>query len=132
MIDKKPLTRRAAAALALAAVAVTATATGAAAHVTVQPATTEQGGFSVVAFRVPTERDDASTTKVEVTFPTEQPLAFVSVKPHPGWSYEVQKATLPAPVEVEGTEITEAVSTITWTADDRPRESDRVSTTTSP
>ena len=39
------------------------------AHVTVQPGTAEGGGFSVVAFRVPNERDDASTTQLRVTLP---------------------------------------------------------------
>ena len=34
------------------------------AHVTVQPSSAEGGGFSVVAFRVPNERDDASTTQL--------------------------------------------------------------------
>jgi periplasmic copper chaperone A len=88
----------------------------AAAHVSVQPTTATQGGFSAISFRVPTERDDASTTKIEVTFPTEQPLAFFSVKPHPGWDYQVVRSALPEPVEVEGTTITEAVSKVTWTS----------------
>ena len=117
MIPTPSTLRRAATTVAVAAVALVGNATGAAAHVTVQPGTAEQGGFSAVAFRVPTEREDAATTKVEITFPAEQPLAFVSVKPHPGWSYDVEKATLPEPVDAHGTEITEAVSTITWTAD---------------
>lgn len=108
---------RTAAVLVTATVATVLTAAAAAGHVTVQPQTAEQGGFAALSFRVPTERDDASTTMLEVTFPTEQPLRFVSVKPHPGWSYEVTRATLPEPVNVRGTEITETVSTITWTAD---------------
>jgi uncharacterized protein YcnI len=87
----------------------------AAAHVTVpDPAT--QGGFGAITFRVPTERTNASTTKLEVTFPADQPLAFLSVKPHPGWTYKVDKAKLPQPVEVEGRQVTEAVNKITWTA----------------
>ena len=118
MNRRSTATRRAAAALAVVAVSVVVTATGAAAHVSVQPGTAEQGGFSALSFRVPTERDDAATTKVEVTFPADQPLAFVSVKPHPGWTDAVKKETLPEPVDAHGTEITEAVATITWTADD--------------
>ena len=88
----------------------------AAAHVSVQPSSATQGGFSGISFRVPTERDNASTTKVEVTVPAEQPLAFFSVKPHPGWDYEVARSELPEPVEIEGTTVTEAVSSVTWTA----------------
>jgi uncharacterized protein YcnI len=86
-----------------------------AAHVTVpDPAT--QGGFGAITFRVPTERPNASTNKLEVTFPADQPLAFVSVKPRPGWTYKVDKAKLAQPLDVEGRQVTEAVSKITWTA----------------
>jgi uncharacterized protein YcnI len=88
----------------------------ASAHVTVQPGTAEQGGFAALAFRVPTESDSASTTKVEVTFPAEQPLAFVSVRPHPGWTYQVSRTKLAKPLEAEGTTITEVVSAVTWQA----------------
>jgi uncharacterized protein YcnI len=87
----------------------------AAAHVTV-PGTATQGGFGAITFRVPTERPNAATTRLEVTFPADQPLAFLSVKPHPGWTYKVEKAKLAEPVDVEGEQVTEAVSKITWTA----------------
>lgn len=84
------------------------------AHVTINPGTAEQGGFTKVAFRVPNERDDASTTKVEVTFPTDHPLAFVSVKPVPGWDVKVVEGKLPKPVTTEYGELTEAVTKVTW------------------
>jgi uncharacterized protein YcnI len=104
--------------LAAAALAMGAVFAGpAAAHVTVQPGTATQGGFTAVSFRVPTERADAATTRLAVTFPTEQPLASARVKPHPGWSYRLQKAKLQTPLETEGGAVTEAVRTITWTAD---------------
>jgi uncharacterized protein YcnI len=104
--------------LAAAALALSAVFAGpAAAHVTVQPGTATQGGFTAVSFRVPTERADAGTTRLAVTFPTEQPLASARVKPHPGWSYRLQKAKLATPLETEGGAVTEAVRTITWTAD---------------
>lgn len=104
------------------ALTVTATATAltlgfalpALAHVTVQPGSVEQGSFSKVAFRVPNERDDASTTKIEVTFPVDHPLPFVSVKPVPGWKAEVTEGKLPTPVQSQYGEITEAVTKITW------------------
>jgi periplasmic copper chaperone A len=101
---------------AIGTCAVVLPALPAAAHVTVQPETATQGGFSAVTFRVPTERDNASTTKLEVTFPADQPLAFFSVKPHPGWTYRVQKAKLPKPVKAGSRTVTEAVSRVTWTA----------------
>jgi periplasmic copper chaperone A len=87
----------------------------AAAHVTVDPSEAAKGGFAKVSFRVPNERDDAGTTQVEVEFPADHPIPFVSVKPKPGWTANVERAPLPEPVEEEGEEITEAVSRITWT-----------------
>lgn len=104
------------------AVALTALgAIPAAAHVTVNPDEAEQGGYEKLTFRVPTERDDASTTKLEITFPEEHPLSSVSVKPHPGWSYEVSTVELDEPVDQgEGRDpLTETVRTITWTADSK-------------
>src|SRR4051812_24428717 len=86
------------------------------AHVTIQPGTAEQGGFTKIAFRVPNERDDASTTKLEVQFPTDQPLPFVSVKPLSGWDVKVTEGKLPKPVtDDDGDEVTESVLHITWT-----------------
>ncbi|MEU4405768.1 YcnI family protein [Streptosporangium sp. NPDC023963] len=84
------------------------------AHVTINPGSAQQGGFTKVAFRVPNERDDASTTKLEVTFPTDHPLAFVSVKPVPGWDVKVVEGKLPKPVTTEYGELTEAVTKVTW------------------
>ncbi len=86
------------------------------AHVTVNPSTAEQGGYSKLTFRVPTESDNASTTKVQVFFPTDQPLASVSVKPHPGWTATVKKSKLADPIESDDGDVTEAVSQITWRA----------------
>jgi uncharacterized protein YcnI len=111
--------RRGGAALAVAA-GVTAlglaTAPAASAHVRVVPESTAGGGFSKLTFRVPNESDTAGTTSVVVTLPASAPLAFVSVQPVPGWTATVTKAKLATPVDVHGTEIDEAASTITWKA----------------
>ncbi|MBG0822461.1 YcnI family protein [Planomonospora sp. ID91781] len=106
--------RRALAVTAGAAALTLGLAVPALAHVTISPGSAEQGGFTKVAFRVPNERDDASTSKVEVTFPTDHPLAFVSVKPVPGWKVEVTEGELPKPVTTEYGELTEAVTKVTW------------------
>ncbi|MFK0289192.1 YcnI family protein [Streptomyces sp. NPDC090442] len=87
------------------------------AHVTVQPGTAPKGGFATVDIKVPNERDNASTVKVEVALPTDHPLASVMPQPVPGWTVEVTKSKLPKPVEMEGEKINEAPSKITWTAD---------------
>jgi uncharacterized protein YcnI len=88
------------------------------AHVTVNPSQATQGGFTKLAFRVPNEKDTASTTKVEVFVPTDAPIASVAVKPVPGWTAMVEKTKLPQPVKSDDGEVTEAVSRITWTAND--------------
>ncbi|KDN78208.1 membrane protein [Streptomyces olindensis] len=109
---------RIAAAGAAAGVTVLALSAPAFAHVTVQPeGTAAKGGYAVVDFKVPNERDDASTTKLEVNFPTDHPLASVMPEPMPGWKIEVTKSKLDKPLEMHGEKITEAVSKVTWTAD---------------
>lgn len=101
------------AALALLAATVAAPA---AAHVTVQPGEVEGGSYAVVAFRVPNERDDASTTKVQVLLPRDQPVGSVSTTPLPGWRVDTRTRTLEEPVEIFGEEVDEVVSKVTWTA----------------
>ena len=81
------------------------------AHVTVQPAEGVIGSFSAFVVRVPNERDNASTIKVEVQFP---PLAFVSFMDVPGWERTMEMQTLDEPLEVFGEELTEVVGTVTW------------------
>ncbi|MFH8514060.1 YcnI family protein [Streptomyces gelaticus] len=89
----------------------------ASAHVSVQPqGEAAKGGYATVNFKVPNERDDASTTKVEVNFPTEHPLASVMPQAVPGWDIEVTKSKLAKPMEMHGKKINEAVSKVTWTA----------------
>ena len=70
-----------------------------------------------VAFRVPNERPNAGTVKIEVTLPAEYPLASVRTKPLPGWKAEVVKGKLDKPVKNHGADVTEAVRTVTWTAE---------------
>lgn len=106
--------RRGIGAFAAATVLLVLAAVPASAHVTIQPPNATQGGFATEVFQVPNERDDASTTMLEVTFPTDHPIAFVSVEPVPGWTIKVDKATLAKPIKSDGDEITEAVSKITW------------------
>ncbi|MFB4282785.1 YcnI family protein [Nonomuraea sp. MTCD27] len=106
--------RRAATVLAATTALTAGLALPALAHVTIQPGTAEQGGFTKVAFRVPNERDNASTTKIEVSFPADHPLAFVSVKPVPGWEVKVTEGKLPAPVKTEYGDLEEAVTKVVW------------------
>jgi uncharacterized protein YcnI len=106
-----------AAVIAGAATIVTLTvAVPASAHVTVNPNSATQGGYTKVAFRVPNEKDTADTTKLEVTLPTDNPIASVSLKPMAGWTATTEKTKLTTPIKTDDAEITEAVSKITWTA----------------
>ncbi|GGC77814.1 hypothetical protein GCM10011512_00460 [Tersicoccus solisilvae] len=104
---------------------LTATATAlllgagaASAHVTVVPDTTSAGGYAKLAFNVPTESATAQTTKVQVDLPTGTPFTSVSVRPVEGWTAKLTTTTLPAPVDVDGTTVTRAVTSVVWTADD--------------
>lgn len=108
---------RTATVLGAAATAVVLTAAPALAHVTVHADSTAQGGYAKLTFRVPTERDDASTTTLQVTFPSQYPLASVSVQPHPGWAFRVVTGKLAKPITTDDGKVTTAVRTITWTAD---------------
>lgn len=85
------------------------------AHVTLQPEEVPAAGFERLDVRVPNERDDSSTVKIEVQFPDG--FIFVSTEPVPGWSAEVNREKLPEPVEVFGEEQTEQVASVTFTAD---------------
>jgi uncharacterized protein YcnI len=102
-----------ASAVVVAAVALPGTAQ---AHVTVQPGSAEGGSFSVVAFRVPNERDDASTTRLRVVLPTSRPIGSVQTTPVPGWSVSTTTRHLSQPIDMFGQKLDTVVSQVTWTA----------------
>jgi uncharacterized protein YcnI len=103
-------TRIAAAAALTAALA----AAPAQAHVTLQPNETPAGGFTRLDVRVPNERDEAATTKVQVQFPPG--FASVSTEPRPGWTAKVTTRKAEEPIEQFGETVTEEVDTLTLTA----------------
>ncbi|MGV9615398.1 YcnI family copper-binding membrane protein [Nocardia xishanensis] len=74
----------------------------AAAHVTADAPGAQQGKYSVVTFRVPTESDTASTTALTVTLPN---VRSARTEPMAGWT-----------ARVERNDKSEAVA-VTWTAD---------------
>jgi periplasmic copper chaperone A len=87
----------------------------AAAHVTIQPNTAPTGGFTRLDVRVPNERDDAGTVKVDVQMPPG--FTSASYEPVPGWSVKITREKLDKPIEVEGLELDEQIDRITWTGD---------------
>jgi uncharacterized protein YcnI len=101
--------------LLAAGAALVLPATSALAHVTVNPREATGGSYAKLAFRVPNERDDAGTTKLEVNLPADHPFASVSVRPQAGWTYTVERTKLDPPIKSHDNEISEVVSKITWT-----------------
>ncbi|MFF0990770.1 YcnI family copper-binding membrane protein [Kocuria nitroreducens] len=90
----------------------------AAAHVSASSTTTAAEGYARITFTVPNESDTASTDRLEVRLPTDTPLGSVRVQPVEGWTAELTEEELPEPVPVGEGAVTEAVTTITWTADE--------------
>jgi periplasmic copper chaperone A len=98
----------------IAAAGALALPAAASAHVTLQPEEAPAGGFTRLDVRVPNERDDAATEKVEVKMPDG--FVFASYEPAAGWKVDVSMEKLADPVESHGSEIDEQLKTITWTA----------------
>jgi uncharacterized protein YcnI len=106
----------AAAALAAGLLLAVAAPLAASAHVTVGPNQADAGSFALISFKVPTESATAVTNKVVVTIPQDTPFAYVSYVPVPGWTTELTTEKLAKPIKGEDGDITEAVTTVTWTA----------------
>jgi uncharacterized protein YcnI len=107
---------RAALAVAGASALVLVTSGVASAHVTAQPGSAAQGSYAEVAFRVPSESETASTVKLEVTLPTDHPVPSVRTTPMPGWTAALTTVPLNPPIQTDDGSVTQAVHTITWTA----------------
>jgi uncharacterized protein YcnI len=121
--------------LASAGAALVLLAAPALAHVTVNSPGATQGGFAKLTFRVPTEKEVA-TTKLQVVFPEDAPLANASVKPHAGWTYNVIKGKPATPLkDSDGNTIDSIVQSITWTASEggiKPGEFDEFDVSAGP
>ncbi|ETA00912.1 hypothetical protein CcI156_20530 [Frankia sp. CcI156] len=108
--------RRAGMLAGTAAAAMFLLAGPASAHVTVQPPTAAAGSYATLSFKVPTEKDTASTTGLDVQLPTDTPIASVSVQPKAGWTYKITKAAPSKPLMTDDGEVKEIVTRIAWTA----------------
>jgi uncharacterized protein YcnI len=93
--------RRASIIAGATSVALVVGAGAASAHVSVVAPGAEQGGYTVLTFRVPTESDTAATTSVRVELPG---LNSARTQPIPGWTSTVDK-------NPEG-----LATAVTWTA----------------
>jgi len=101
---------------ALSSLALIAIASAATAHVSVSSTDAEADGHGKLVFRVPTESETASTTKVTVALPAKTPFAFVSSQAKPGWTVKLNETKLDKPLKVEGFILTKTVTSVTWTA----------------
>jgi periplasmic copper chaperone A len=100
---------------ALAALTVLALPAAAGAHVTVVPSSAPAGAYAVFDVRVPNERDDAATTKVELKLPPG--FLTASFQPVPGWRAQVVKERLSRPIETENGPISEQAGRIVFSGD---------------
>ncbi|MFG1818336.1 YcnI family protein [Kribbella sp. NPDC049174] len=107
---------RAAAIAAASTLVLAGAATSASAHVTVSSPDAKPGGYAKLVFRVPTESDTTSTTKLVVSLPKDHPFAHVGALVKDGWKVEKKTEKLAAPVKVGDVNLSEAVTTVTWTA----------------
>jgi uncharacterized protein YcnI len=105
-----------AAALAAGIALALAAPLAASAHVTVTPDAAAPGSYALVTVKVPNESETATTNRIEVTLPADTPFTSVRYVPVAGWTTELVRTTLPEPVKVGENEITEAVTSMVWTA----------------
>jgi uncharacterized protein len=108
-----------AAIVAGAALAVPATA---GAHVTLQPGSVPAGSFTKIDVRVPNERDNKGTIRVDVRLPDG--FYFLSYQKVPGWKTKVYKKKLDKPVDLGGFSVNQRFTRVVWKA--RKPKRDRI------
>lgn len=113
---RRPFTLRALAAIAAGGALTLTAPLAASAHVRIDPDTAAPGGYSYVSFRVPTESATTSTVGLTIQLPTDTPFTSVSYQAVPGWTAKVTNGKLPRPVTIDGSTITTAPSSVTFTA----------------
>ena len=102
------------AAIAVAAAASLAAPAVAAAHVTVNPREMAAGSYGVLNVRVPNERDDKGTRKVDLRLPAG--VYSLSYKKVAGWKATVTRKKLSKPVDLNGFKVDRQVTRVVWTA----------------
>jgi uncharacterized protein YcnI len=112
------IVRRLAVFSSVAFVAFLALAGTAWAHVTIEPSSAPKGSDAVLTFVVPNEKDNATTVKVTVQFPTDHPIADALVQAIPGWTSDVKTGRSATPIKTDAGEVNTMVQSVTWTASD--------------
>jgi uncharacterized protein YcnI len=93
-----------------------ATPLAAMAHVSIEPGQAEPGTYALITVTVPNESETEKTNRVELKLPAGTPFTSVRFVPVSGWNAELVRSELSEPVMVGEAEITEAVTSIIWTA----------------
>ena len=89
----------------------------ASAHVTIATDDSARGAAdAILTFRVPNEEDAAVTTKIDIKFPTKNPIASVKPAPKPGWTVTTKTVTFAPPIKTDDGTITEGVGEVIYTA----------------
>jgi len=108
-------TRKLAIALGAAALLGLATAVPAFAHAEISPPVTVAKQLQLFTLAVPTEKENATTTTIELTLPSG--FGIDSFVPSPGWKREVQQT---------GSGESAVIQKVTWTGGHVPTEEDSV------
>jgi uncharacterized protein YcnI len=108
-------TRKLAVALGAAALLGLATAVPAFAHAEISPPVTVAKQLQLFTLAVPTEKENATTTTIELTLPSG--FGIDSFVPSPGWKREVQQT---------GSGESAVIQKVTWTGGHVPTEEDSV------
>lgn len=111
---RKPII--AAASLGAATLLAVAVPLSASAHVRLGDDTATAGSYTLLTFRVPNESATATTDAVTFTLPEATPFASVSYVPTPGWTTELKSTKLTKPIKVGESSITDAVTSVVFTA----------------
>jgi uncharacterized protein YcnI len=95
-------------------------ATAASAHVTIEPPSAPKGTDGVISFVVPNEMDNANTTELQVTFPTDHLIPDVNTAAVPGWTAKVTMAHSAQPLQTDTGTTNDYVQSITWSGGSIP------------
>jgi uncharacterized protein YcnI len=114
-LDRGKARRRAGTVLALAGAMLSMGVAQAQAHAVVSPPVAQKGVLQVFTLSVPTEKENSTTTKIELDVPAG--FAIDSFAPSPGWKRQVQS---------KGSGDAAVVQKVVWTGGRVPSEEDSV------
>lgn len=97
----------------VAGIAIMSLAGNAAARVSIVPGVAKGGGTETFAIRMSNERS-VPTTRLELTFPDEMPIAVAEVIPTRGWAATITPRELDKPLRVGDRKVDQVAGSIVW------------------